>query len=48
MPTRFFLPIGKEDHFTGVIDVVNQKAIVYDPSDDVRARNTRSRTFPPS
>src|ERR1022692_4715463 len=29
-----FLPIGKEDYFTGVIDVVNQKAIVYDPSDD--------------
>jgi elongation factor G len=29
-----FLPIGKEDHFTGVIDVVNQKAIVYDPADD--------------
>jgi elongation factor G len=30
-----FLPIGKEDHFNGVIDVVNQKAIVYDPADDV-------------
>jgi elongation factor G len=29
-----FLPIGKEDHFSGVIDVVNQKAIVYDPNDD--------------
>ena len=29
-----FLPIGKEDYFTGVIDVVNQKAIVYDPTDD--------------
>jgi elongation factor G len=29
-----FLPIGKEDHFDGVIDVVNQKAIVYDPTDD--------------
>jgi elongation factor G len=29
-----FLPIGKEDHFTGVIDVVNQKAIAYDPNDD--------------
>jgi elongation factor G len=29
-----FLPIGKEDYFTGVIDVVNQKAIVYDASDD--------------
>jgi elongation factor G len=30
-----FLPIGKEDHFDGVIDVVNQKAIAYDPSDEV-------------
>ncbi len=29
-----FLPIGKEDHLRGVIDVVNQKAIVYDPDDD--------------
>jgi elongation factor G len=29
-----FLPIGKEDHFSGVIDVVNQKAIVYDPDDE--------------
>ena len=31
-----FLPIGKEDHFSGVIDVVNQKAIVYDPTRRVR------------
>jgi elongation factor G len=30
-----FLPIGKEDYFSGVIDVVNQKAIVYDPTDEV-------------
>src|SRR5262245_32676598 len=30
-----FLPIGKEDHFEGVIDVVNQKAIVYDSNDEV-------------
>src|SRR6266404_5864734 len=30
-----FLPIGKEDYFTGVIDIVNQKAIVYDPADEV-------------
>src|SRR6266403_3161595 len=30
-----FLPIGKEDYFRGVIDVVNQKAIVYDPDDEV-------------
>jgi elongation factor G len=29
-----FLPIGKEDNFSGVIDVVNQKALLYDPSDD--------------
>src|SRR5438552_5979654 len=30
-----FLPIGKEDYFSGVIDVVNQKAVVYDPKDEV-------------
>src|ERR1041385_102857 len=30
-----FLPIGKEDNFSGVIDVVNQKAIVYDDNDEV-------------
>jgi elongation factor G len=30
-----FLPIGKEDYFTGVVDVVNQKAIAYDPKDEV-------------
>jgi elongation factor G len=29
-----FLPIGKEDDFNGVVDVVNQKAIIYDPNDD--------------
>src|SRR6266853_6479011 len=29
------IPIGKEDHFQGVIDLVNQKAIVYDPEDPV-------------
>ena len=29
-----FLPIGKEDHFDGVVDVVNQKAIIYDPNDE--------------
>jgi elongation factor G len=28
-----FLPIGAEDHFEGVIDVVNQKAIVWGPGD---------------
>jgi len=30
-----FLPIGKEDYFTGVIDVVNQRAILYDINDEV-------------
>jgi len=35
-----FLPIGKEDHFDGVIDVVNQKAIVYEPNDDVGLKYT--------
>src|SRR5262245_40517860 len=30
-----FLPIGKEDTFRGVIDIVNQKAIVYDEADEV-------------
>ena len=29
-----FLPIGKEDDLRGVIDVVNQKAIIYDPADE--------------
>src|SRR5271163_507455 len=35
-----FLPIGKEDHFEGVIDLVNQKAIVYDPTDEVGLKYT--------
>src|SRR5256886_5944156 len=30
-----FLPIGKEDTFCGVVDIVNQKAIVYDADDEV-------------
>jgi elongation factor G len=30
-----FIPIGKEDQFRGVVDVINQKAIVYDLTDDV-------------
>src|SRR3989475_2511138 len=30
-----FLPLGKEDTFKGVIDIVNQKAIVYDENDEV-------------
>src|SRR5678815_620295 len=29
-----FLPLGKEDNFTGVIDIINQKAIVYDEADE--------------
>src|SRR2546426_3101959 len=29
------IPIGKEDYFKGVIDVVNQKAIIYDENDEV-------------
>jgi elongation factor G len=32
------LPIGKEDHLRGVIDVVSQKAIIYDPTDDFGMR----------
>src|SRR5262245_10953140 len=28
------IPIGKEDYFRGMIDVVNQKAILYDPNDE--------------
>src|SRR3989440_12416211 len=30
-----FLPLGKEDTFRGVIDIVNQKAIIYDDADEV-------------
>jgi elongation factor G len=33
-----FIPIGKEDNFRGVIDLINQKAIVYDPTDDAGIR----------
>ena len=29
-----FLPLGKEENLLGVIDVVNQKAVVYDPADE--------------
>src|SRR2546421_1544271 len=29
------IPIGKEDQFKGVLDVINQKAIVYDDTDPV-------------
>jgi elongation factor G len=28
------IPIGKEDNFKGVVDVINQKAIIYDESDE--------------
>src|SRR5690348_4121341 len=35
-----FLPIGKEDYFRGVIDIVNQKAIVYDDNDEVGLKYT--------
>jgi elongation factor G len=37
-----FLPIGKEDTFRGVIDVVNQKAITYDLNDDAGLKYTVS------
>jgi elongation factor G len=30
-----FIPIGKEDSFRGVVDLINQKAILYDPADPV-------------
>ncbi len=29
------IPIGSEDNLRGVIDVISQKAIIYDPSDDL-------------
>ncbi|HKS36671.1 MAG TPA: GTP-binding protein, partial [Verrucomicrobiae bacterium] len=35
-----FIPIGKEDYFQGVIDVVNQKAIIYDAKDEVGLKYT--------
>jgi elongation factor G len=41
-----FLPIGKEHGFVGVIDVVNQKAIYYDPDDDI-GLNYEIREIPP-
>jgi elongation factor G len=34
------VPVGKEDQFRGVIDVVNQKAILYDPADEFGMRFT--------
>ena len=32
------IPIGREDHLTGVIDVVSQRALIYDPTDDTGMR----------
>jgi elongation factor G len=32
------LPIGKEDYFQGVVDLVNQRALVWDPHDDTGIR----------
>lgn len=32
------IPIGKEDYLKGVIDVVNQKAIIYDETDEMGMR----------
>src|SRR5213595_2307707 len=29
-----FLPIGKEDYFKGLVDLVSMKGILYDPSDE--------------
>jgi elongation factor G len=42
-----FLPIGAEDKFAGVIDVVNQKAIVWGPGDVVNeGLNFEARDIP--
>jgi len=30
-----YLPIGKEDYLRGVVDVVNQQAVIYDPADEM-------------
>src|SRR3989449_2375932 len=35
-----YLPIGAEDKFEGVIDVVNQTAVIYDLSDEVGLKYT--------
>jgi elongation factor G len=32
------LPVGKEDHLRGVIDVISQKALIYDETDDTGMR----------
>jgi elongation factor G len=34
------LPLGKEDHLTGVIDVVAQRALIYDEGDETGMRYT--------
>ena len=42
MRIPIFLPIGAEDNFEGVIDVVNQKAIVWGPGEAQRRSELRS------
>jgi elongation factor G len=42
-----FLPVGKEDSFRGVIDVINQKAILYDPADEVGLKYEVTQIPPP-
>jgi elongation factor G len=34
------LPVGKEDHLRGVIDVIGQRALIYDENDDTGMRYT--------
>ena len=34
------IPIGKEDHFRGVIDIVNQRSIIYDDADPLGMKYT--------
>jgi elongation factor G len=41
-----FIPIGREDYFQGVIDVVNQKAIIYDAKDEAGLNYTVSEVPP--
>jgi len=43
----YLLPIGKEDYFRGVIDLVNQKAIIYDDNDEVGLKYRRSTSRGP-
>ncbi|MBO4539698.1 MAG: elongation factor G, partial [Clostridia bacterium] len=39
-PVKMTLPIGKESDFTGIIDVLNQKALVYDLGADGKSYET--------